>query len=135
VLGWDEGMSAVAEMDFVVSFIPSTQQTRGSLDRKFFAAMKPTGYFINLGRGDVVDESALLDVLRDKRIAGAALDVFHPEPLPPDHEYWTLPNLIITPHLGGVFDESPKRAMPIVEENVRRYLAGDFDNMINRVKH
>ena len=78
---------------------------------------------------------AALDVLRDKRIAGAALDVFHPEPLPPDHEYWTLPNLIITPHLGGVFDESPKRAMPIVEENVRRYLAGDFDNMINRVKH
>jgi phosphoglycerate dehydrogenase-like enzyme len=135
VLGWDEGMRAVAEMDYIVSFIPSMPQTRGSLDRKFFAKMKPTGYFINLGRGDVVDEGALLDALREKRIAGAALDVFSPEPLPSDHPYWTLSNVIITPHLGGVFDDSPKRAMPIVEENVRRYLAGDFENMINRVKH
>jgi phosphoglycerate dehydrogenase-like enzyme len=97
--------------------------------------MKPSGYFINLGRGDVVDDNALIDVLCQQRIAGAALDVFRPEPLPADHPFWTLPNVIITPHLGGVFDEYPKRAIPIFAENIRRYLAGDFDNMINRVAH
>jgi D-2-hydroxyacid dehydrogenase (NADP+) len=135
VVGWDEGVKAVPEMDYVISFIPSTPQTRGILDARFFAAMKPTAYFINLGRGDVVNESALIEVLCNKRIAGAALDVFRPEPLPSDHPYWTLPNVIITPHLGGVFDEYPKRAIPIFEENIRRFLAGDFENMINRVKH
>jgi phosphoglycerate dehydrogenase-like enzyme len=83
----------------------------------------------------VVNEGALIDVLRQKRIAGAALDVFRPEPLAADHPFWTLPNIIITPHLGGVFDEYSKRALPIFEENVRRYLAGDFDHMINRVQH
>jgi phosphoglycerate dehydrogenase-like enzyme len=134
VLGWDEGRRAVGEMDYVVSFVPSMPQTRGVLDASFFAAMKPTAYFINLGRGDVVNESALIDALRSNRIRGAALDVFRPEPLPADHPYWTLPNVIITPHLGGVFDEYPKRAMPILEENLRRYLAGDFENMVNRVK-
>jgi phosphoglycerate dehydrogenase-like enzyme len=135
VLGWDEGMAKVPEMDYIVSFVPSAPQTRGVLNASFFAAMKPTSFFVNLGRGDVVDDCALLDALRQKKIAGAALDVFRPEPLPSDSPFWTLPNVIITPHLGGVFDEYPKRAMPIFEENVRRYLAGDFDNMINRVKH
>ena len=72
--------------------------------------------------------------MQENRIAGAALDVFRKEPLPEDHPFWSMDNVVITPHLGGNFDEYPKRALPIFCENMRRFLAGDFANMINIVK-
>jgi phosphoglycerate dehydrogenase-like enzyme len=135
VLGWEAGVAALPELDYVVMLIPATAQTRGLVGAEFFSAMKPTGFLVSLGRGEVINEDALLDALRQKRIAGAALDVFRQEPLPADHPFWTLPNVILTPHLGGFFDEYPKRSLPIVEENFRRFLAGDYDHMINRVQH
>ena len=135
ILRWEEGLQALPEFDFVVSFIPSTPQTRGIAGAEFFAAMKPSAYFINLGRGEVVDEGALIDALKNMQIAGAALDVFHQEPLPPESPFWSAPNCIVTPHVGGSFDEYPQRALPIFYENMNRYLAGDYTNMINLVKH
>ncbi len=134
MLAWDQVLQVIGDLDFVVLFVPSSSSTRGIINLELLAAMKPTAYLINLGRGDVLDDEALIRILKDGRIAGAALDVFREEPLPRDHPFWSLENIIITPHLGGVFDEYPKRALPIIQENMRRFLAGDTDNMINVVK-
>ena len=133
VHGWDEAPRVLPELDFIVLLIPSTPATRGIIGEKLLALMKPTSNLVNLGRGEVLDDEALIEVLRQGKIAGAALDVFSQEPLPEHHPYWTLKNVIITPHLGGVCDDYPERALPIIEENMRRYLAGDFGNMINLV--
>jgi phosphoglycerate dehydrogenase-like enzyme len=133
-VAWDEALRIVPELDYVVLLIPSTAQTRRIVGARFFAAMKPTSYLVNLGRGEVIDEEALVKALEERRIAGAALDVFSQEPLPQDHPLWSMDNVIITPHLGGHFDDYPKRALPIICENLRRFLAGDFANMINLVK-
>ena len=96
--------------------------------------MKPSAYLVNLARGGIVDERGADRVLREKRIAGAALDVFGEEPLPEEHPFWALENVIITPHLGGFHDEYAAQALPVIEENVRRFLAGDVKNMTNVVK-
>jgi D-2-hydroxyacid dehydrogenase (NADP+) len=97
--------------------------------------MKPTAYLVNLARGGVVDEQALLAVLERGGIAGAALDVFVEEPLPADHPFWALKNVIITPHQGGFCDVYPDLALPTVETNMRCFLAGDRKRMINVIKH
>ena len=89
------------------------------------------GYFVNLARGGVVDEDALVAALREKKIAGAALDVFNEEPLPPDHPLWTFQNVIITTHQGGFCDTYPDLAMPILEHNMRCFLKGDLKGMMN----
>ena len=98
---------------------------------KVFAAMKPTSYFINVARGGVVDEDALLAALHGKKIAGAALDVFNQEPLPPDHPFWDFKNVIITTHQGGFCDTYVDLAMPILEHNMRCFLKGDLQGMMN----
>lgn len=134
-LDWDEGLGALPELDFVVLLIPSSASTRGLVGERFLSAMRRTAYLINLGRGDVVDEDALLEALRGNRLGGAALDVFGREPLPEDHPFWSMPNVVVTPHLGGVCEEYPGRALPIIEENIRRFLAGDGGNMLNLIKH
>lgn len=135
MLAWDQIPQVIGDMDFVVLFVPSSLGTRGIINLEFLGAMKPTAYLINLGRGDVLDDEALIRTLKEGRIAGAALDVFREEPLPQDHPFWSLKNIIVTPHLGGAFDEYPARALPIIHENMRRFLAGDTNNMINVVKH
>jgi phosphoglycerate dehydrogenase-like enzyme len=96
--------------------------------------MKPSSYFINLARGGVVDEGALIKALESGQIAAAALDVFNDEPLPQDHPFWSMKNVIVTAHLGGFYDGYADRALPVVEENIRRFLARDTENMINVVK-
>jgi len=121
--------------DFFVLLTPLTDQTRNSIDAAVFAAMKPTAFFVNLARGGVVDENALVAALRDKRIAGAALDVFVEEPLPTDHPFWDMDNVIITTHQGGFNDVYIYHAWPTLEANMRRFLAGDFAGMINVVPH
>lgn len=135
MVAWEEVLQVIGDLDFVVLFVPSLPSTRGMINLEFLAAMKPTAYLVNLGRGDVIDDEALTRILKEGRIAGAALDVFREEPLPQDHPFWSLRNIIITPHLGGAFDEYPERALPIIHENMRRFLAGDTDNMLNVVKH
>ena len=125
----------VGTFDFFVLLTPLTEKTRNSIGATVFAAMKPTAFFVNLARGGVVDESALVAALRDKRIAGAALDVFVEEPLPPDHPFWDMDNVIITTHQGGFCDVYIDHAWPTLESNMRCFLAGDFGGMINVVPH
>ena len=101
------------------------------IDARVFAAMKPTAFFINVARGGVVDEAALIEALRNKTLAGAALDVFETEPLPPDNPLWDFKNVIITTHQGGFCDTYPDLAMPILEHNMRCFLGGDLKSMMN----
>jgi phosphoglycerate dehydrogenase-like enzyme len=103
------------------------------VNAEVLGAMKRSAFLVNLARGGVVDEAALLASLQKNQIGGAALDVFAKEPLPEDSPFWALPNVLITPHAGGFFDDYPKHALPTIEENLRRFLAGDMDHMINRV--
>ena len=97
--------------------------------------MKPSSFLINLARGGVVDEPALVEALTAGRIAGAALDVFNQEPLPTDHPFWAMENVIITTHQGGFCDVYIDYALPTVETNMRAFLKSDFDGMINVVPH
>jgi D-2-hydroxyacid dehydrogenase (NADP+) len=123
------------ELDFFVLLTPLTDKTRNSIDAKVFAAMKPGAFLVNLARGGVVDEPALVEALRGGRIAGAALDVFVEEPLPADHPFWSMDNVIITTHQGGFCDVYIDYAWPTVETNMRRFLDGDIGGMINVVPH
>ena len=132
--GRDEFISAVRDLDYLVALTPYSPATHHIVGGAIFSAMKPDSYFINLARGCVVDEEALIKALEDGKIAGAALDVFNHEPLPQDHPFWTMKNVIVTPHLGGFYDGYAERALPVVEENIRRFLAGDTMNMINVVR-
>jgi D-2-hydroxyacid dehydrogenase (NADP+) len=131
----DELMTAVRDLDFLILLTPYSAETRGIVDAKVLKAMKPESILVNLARGGIVDEPALLEALQQGRIAGAALDVFATEPLPADHPFWDMPNVIVTPHLGGFHDEYAEKALPIVEENLTKFLAGDTARMLNLVKH
>jgi len=130
----EELVRAVKDWDYFVLLTPFTPETKNIVDAKIFAAMKPSSFFVNLASGGVVDEEALLDALRTRKIAGAALDVFATEPLPGDSPFWDMENVIVTQHQGGFFDGYPGFALPVVEENMRKYLAGDLKGMINVVK-
>ena len=114
-----------ARADYVVNTAPLTPATRGLFDRKFFASMKRGAYFFNVGRGGSVDHDALVAALRDGQVAGAGLDVTDPEPLPPGSPLWTLPNVILTPHVSTRSDLGEAARFEIVRENLRRYVAGD----------
>ena len=126
-----ELLQVLAGVDHFVLLTPYSAATHQMIDAKVFAAMKPTAYLVNLARGGVVDEDALIEALRSKKIAGAALDVFNQEPLPPDNPLWTFPNVIITTHQGGFCDTYPDLAMPILEHNMRCFLNGDLKGMMN----
>jgi D-2-hydroxyacid dehydrogenase (NADP+) len=135
IFGRDELLQVVGEFDFFVLLTPLTVATRSSIDARIFAAMKPTSFLINLARGGVVDEAALVDALDNGRIAGAALDVFNEEPLPAGHPFWAMQNVIITTHQGGFCDVYIDYALPTVEANLRCFLSGDIGGMINVVPH
>lgn len=87
--------------------------------------MKSTAFLVNIARGEVCNEAALVRALEERQIAGAALDVFHQEPLPPNHPLWYLPNVFVSPHIAGLTPQYNERAATIFEENLRRYLAGE----------
>jgi D-2-hydroxyacid dehydrogenase (NADP+) len=131
----EELLQVVGEFDFFVLLTPLTAATRNSIDAKVFAAMKPKSFFVNLARGGVVDETALIEALNGKQIAGAALDVFSQEPLPADHPFWSMANVIMTTHQGGFCDVYIDYALPTVETNMRCFLNGDIGGMINVVEH
>lgn len=113
------------ESDFVVLALPHTPETKHVIGKAELDVMKPTAYLINVGRGKLVDEAALLEALRENRIAGAGLDVFETEPLPPDHPLWDAPNVLITPHAASNFPEYWPRNRALIEENIRRFQAGE----------
>jgi phosphoglycerate dehydrogenase-like enzyme len=115
----------LAESDFVVLSVPLTRETRHLIGEPELRAMKPAGVLINIARGAVVDEPALVRALREGWIGGAGLDVFEQEPLPPESELWGLENVILSPHLSGGTEIYSQRAVGIFCENLRRYLAGE----------
>ncbi len=125
---------AAAEADYLVLLTPYSAATRGSVGAAVFNAMKPTSYLVNLARGGVVDEAALMTALEARRIAGAALDVFSEEPLPASHPLWSMDNVLITPHQGGFYDEYVNEALPVIAHNLQKFLSGDTAGMINLVQ-
>ncbi len=127
----EELHNAAKEVDYFISVAPSTPNNRKMLNTEFFSKMKPAAFFINIGRGEIVDDDALIKVLKDRKIAGAALDTFWQEPLPPEHPFWGLDNVIITPHVGGMCDIYVQQAVKIFHENLKRYLNGERKNLIN----
>ena len=114
----------LAESDFVVLALPLTKETKGLIGEKELRGMKPSAYLINVARGAIVDEEALLRALEEKWIAGAGLDVFIQEPLPPESKFYELPNVIFSPHISGDMPDYELRATEVFCENLRRYLAG-----------
>jgi phosphoglycerate dehydrogenase-like enzyme len=105
--------------------------TRGMVTRRHIDAMKPTAFLINVARGPIVDEDALLDALREGRIAGAGLDVFGQEPLPSDHPLLALDNVVLAPHIGWVTRTNTERFVDSVVEAIERYLDGDYSRLVN----
>lgn len=124
VVGIDDLQAVLPEADYVVLSMPLTPETRGLFGAAALARMKPTARLINVGRGAVVDEAALVDALRSRRIAGAALDVYAAEPLPAGHPYWDLPDVIVSPHMSGDFKGWREAVSALFVENFRRWLAG-----------
>jgi phosphoglycerate dehydrogenase-like enzyme len=123
----------LAQSDFVVLILPLTEETRGSFAETEFGSMKRGSLFFNIGRGPVVDEAALIHALRSGRLAGAGLDVFAHEPLPPASPLWSMENVIISPHLGGMSDRTAERGIRLFAVNLSRYLAGQpLLNVVNR---
>ncbi|HEY8675875.1 MAG TPA: D-2-hydroxyacid dehydrogenase [Candidatus Dormibacteraeota bacterium] len=127
-------VEAVADVDHLVVLTPLTAETHGIVNAAVLDAMKTTSFLINVARGAVVDEAALISALREGSIAGAALDVFSEEPLPSGHPFWTMENVLMTPHTAGFHVGYADDALPIVEENLRRFLAGDLAGLVNVVR-
>jgi glyoxylate/hydroxypyruvate reductase A len=113
--------TALARADFVVLTLPLSDETRGLVGRAELAALRPTAWLLNLARGPIVDEGALLEALRRRRLGGAVLDVFDTEPLPAAHPLWGFDNVVITPHISG--PSTPREIGPIFNDNLRRYAA------------
>lgn len=113
------------QADVVASALPLTESTIGVFDSAFFKAMKDTALFVNVGRGETAVTDDLVAAIRDGQIAGAGLDVVHPEPLPPGHPLWSLPNVIMTPHIAASSPLLMGRIAALQIENLRRYVAGD----------
>jgi phosphoglycerate dehydrogenase-like enzyme len=124
IVGPENLLSALPHADVVVVSAPHTRETRGLIGAHELAAMRPDAVLINVSRGQLVDEQALIDALRERRIGGAALDVFNDEPLPADSPFWTLPNVLITPHTAGWRPDHWDAAVALFAKNLRRFDAG-----------
>ncbi|TET85577.1 MAG: D-2-hydroxyacid dehydrogenase [Anaerolineales bacterium] len=116
--------SMASSCDFIVITVPLTPQTRGMIDERVFGGMKPTAYLIDVSRGGVVDHGALVEALNEKRLAGAALDVYPIEPLPESSPLWGMPNVILSPHVAGTSEHYYERAAELFAENLHRYHVG-----------
>jgi D-2-hydroxyacid dehydrogenase (NADP+) len=124
---------AAAKADYVINVLPGDAVNLKMIGSNVFAHMAPGAYFINVGRGETVDEQALIEVLKSGKIAGAGLDVFATEPLPEESPLWGLPNVFISPHIGGLFEEYQEMAMPLIVHNMGAYLSDRIDQMTNVV--
>jgi phosphoglycerate dehydrogenase-like enzyme len=127
-------LEAAAQADFLLALVPYTKENDKIVNAAVFDAMKPTAYLVNIARGGVVDEAALVQALRAGKIAGAGLDVFEEAPLPPGHPFWDMDNVFITPFIGGRSDRYEESIMSIIKPNLQRFLEGRTDEMINRVR-
>jgi phosphoglycerate dehydrogenase-like enzyme len=133
VVAADQLAEVVGEADYLAIAAPLTSETRGAISREVISRMKPTAWIMNIARGAIVDETAMIEALQAKRIGGAALDVFATEPLPPESPLWSLENVILTPHSSGSGPRIRERTLALFAENLRRYKAGE--PLINRVDY
>jgi D-2-hydroxyacid dehydrogenase (NADP+) len=129
--GREQLVEAVSGADYVVLAMPVEDDTRELVGRELLEAMKPTAFLVNIARGAVVDEPALIEALRSGEIAGAGLDVFAVEPLPADSPLWGMDNVFITPHIAGRSESYNERALEVVVVNLERYLAGAVGELRN----
>jgi phosphoglycerate dehydrogenase-like enzyme len=120
---------AAGVADFLVVLTPYNRATHHLIDSGVLAAMKPSGVLINIARGDVVDEAALIRALRERKIGGAGLDVFHTEPLPKESPLWDLPNVFVTSHIGGMSDTYGEQVLPLLIDNLSAYVDGQPGRM------
>jgi phosphoglycerate dehydrogenase-like enzyme len=135
VVSFDQIDEVLPEADFVLLATPVTDTTRNMMNRERLALLRNSAFLINVARGALVDESALIAALREKRIAGAGLDVFVEEPLPADSEFWRLENAIITPHSAGLNEKLWELQYNVFAENLRRFRAGEaLLNVVNKVR-
>jgi phosphoglycerate dehydrogenase-like enzyme len=131
-LNLDELLTA---SDYIVICAPLTPSTRGLLGAPQLALMKESAVLINVGRGPIVDEAALIDALRERRIRGAALDVFDEEPLPPEHPFWSLDNVLLSPHCADHTADAHERAMDVFHDNLARFERGEeLVNVVDKEK-
>ena len=128
--------SLLPEADFVVTTVPHTPETEGMFDARRFSMMKPTAYFINVGRGKVCRIDDLADAVEMGQIAGCGLDVYEHEPLPSEHQLWGLPNVLMTPHIAVKDAENiPERRFQLLLDNARRFLEGrSLHNVVDKEK-
>lgn len=129
----EEGIDRLIEQsDYVVLALPSTGKTRGIMTAERISKMKSDAFMVNVGRGSLIDQEALITALKENRIGGAGLDVTSPEPLPAESPLWTLPNVIITPHVSGNSPGNAERRLKIFKENLRLYLSGrPMNNLVD----
>src|SRR6185437_7588060 len=127
-------LKVARDLDFLVVLLPMSAESRNIVDEKVFAAMKPSAYLVNVARGGVVDEAALIKALESGTIAGAALDVYAQEPLPATNPLWKTKNVTMFSHLGGYSHGYEDRAMPTIVGNMAKFLANDLKSMINIVR-
>jgi phosphoglycerate dehydrogenase-like enzyme len=124
-----------ARADFLMLLVPYSPETHHLINRDVLAAMKPSAFLINLARGGVVDEAALIEHLQSGKIAGAGIDIFSKMPLPPDNPLWRMPNVIITPNIGGRSDKFIEQTMSVLEPNLQAFIDGRLKDLRNLVAH
>ncbi|NLO10252.1 MAG: D-2-hydroxyacid dehydrogenase [Clostridiales bacterium] len=118
--------------DYIVLTLPATEKTKGIISKERIGIMKPDAFLVNIGRGELIDQEALIEALRNNRIGGAGLDVMTPEPLPADNPLWELPNVIITQHSSGLSVGNDTRRVNLFTDNLRRYLNNEaLENIVN----
>ncbi len=131
----DELDALLPEADFVILTVPHTPETEGFMNRARFQAMKRSAFFINIGRGRTTRLDDLVAALRAREIAGAGLDVFEQEPLPAEHPLWTMPGVLLTPHVAGYGPHLDERRFDIILDNCRRFLAGQpLRNLVDKAR-
>jgi phosphoglycerate dehydrogenase-like enzyme len=133
VVGRERLTEAARGADYLIVIAPYTPDNHHLVSRSVIEALPPTAVLINIARGAVVDETALIDALTARRLAGAGLDVFMQEPLPANHVLWTLPNVLLTPHIGGVSANLVEQLTPLLAENLARWFASPRRPLLNAV--
>jgi phosphoglycerate dehydrogenase-like enzyme len=128
-------LTLAGRADFLMLLVPYSPATHHLISRNVIAAMKPKAFLINLARGGVLDEAALIEHLQTGKIAGAALDVFATQPLPPDNPLWRMPNVIITPNVGGRSDKFVAQTLAVIEPNVAAFIESRIKDMRNVIPH
>ena len=134
ILPMERLREAAAEADYFIVLTPYTERTHHLISHEVLAALPTSAVLINIARGPVVDEAALIEALSARRIAGAGLDVFDHEPLPPDHPFWQMPNVMVTPHIGGWNTRLVEQLAPVVANNINRWFGTPRRTLVNQVR-